>query len=664
MSSDNRHSYKPTLVKLFSPALWGILLGFIIGFILSLISIINNRYIPQKMTRLIFSSLKENFNFYVIFFLVFIYSSYILWFLFLFLVKKNKDRATALTLIFLAVSGLSYYFIQHSRLSSLQRLRSVLFTKVNGLLQGKIKFMEFLNTSKKYIVLVLFLFLLIGFLYWIFMKTKIRWNKICNTPFLKTSIWRYVGIFLIIPIFLLNAADFIDSKSNAAKNYNIVWVLIDALRADHLGCYGYEKNTSPFMDQFASESMLFKSAFSQESYTMASVPSYFTSTYPLEHRVLYDHPDGIDVLHPKFLTLAEILKNNNYCSAAFVFNPHLKAEYHFDQGFDLYDDNKEGWNYSLPPNETFETAKKIHHKLKRYVKKKKNRPVFLYLHYRDIHAPYVPPPPYHKMFLPADIEPQVDILHETTLSPSRDNIDLWISQYDGEIRYTDDVLKQTFEMLESYGIDKNNSIIIFTSDHGEEFLDEHPDDPGGLYHGRTLYHEQIHVPLIMSIPGIKTERKTWDSYIELIDIFPTILDVTKIDKDQFSQIQGKSFLGLILNKEKKRYFAYSGGNYNRGVLIEKEWKYYFYEKKIKNGEMNQHRRPTDEVRYIYGEQLFNIIKDPGELKNVLRMHENIVSAMREKYTELISKHMTSQNAPKKQMDEETRKKLKALGYIK
>lgn len=146
---------------------------------------------------------------------------------------------------------------------------------------------------------------------------------------------------------------------------NVVWITVDALRADHLGCYGYEKNTSPFINRFAAEGVLFKNAFSQESYTQASVPSFFTSTYPPVHQVLYDKPT-IDILDSSFITIAEVLKENGYDTAAFVFNPHLKAVFNFGQGFDVYDDNKEGFNESLPRYAAFETAGKMFEKVKKY----------------------------------------------------------------------------------------------------------------------------------------------------------------------------------------------------------------------------------------------------------------------------------------------------------
>ena len=127
----------------------------------------------------------------------------------------------------------------------------------------------------------------------------------------------------------------------ASKRPNVVWIVIDALRADHTGLTINGTQASPFLDSLANDAISFRSAISQESYTMASVPSYFTSKYPTEHRVLYDQP-RIDVLAESHLTIAELMRDSGYATAAFVFNPHLRGKYGFGQGFEVYDDKPGG----------------------------------------------------------------------------------------------------------------------------------------------------------------------------------------------------------------------------------------------------------------------------------------------------------------------------------
>jgi arylsulfatase len=442
-----------------------------------------------------------------------------------------------------------------------------------------------------------------------------------------------------------------------------VWLVIDALRADHLGCYGYEKNTSPFIDSMADENVLFKYAFSQESYTQASTPSYFTSTYPPAHRVLYDAPT-VDILDSRFITLAEVLKDANYYTIAIVFNPHLRAIFNFGQGFDIYDDNKKGFDKSQPVHLAYETASKIFDKAKHYLEKNKKRPVFLYMHYRDVHNPYAPPPPYNELFLPDGIDPAVDILCTKPPVPyTKENVDLFISQYDGEIKYTDDWIKKTLKMLEDHNINRQNSIVIITADHGEEFFDYHPDDPGGIDHGRTLYSEQIHVPLIISIPTIEVKKKIIDSYVELNDIVPTVLDALDIFWEAYDQFQGKSLIPLIEAADAGPRTIYSGGNYGRGVIIEKGFKYYVYDKTTKERIGAYGKRPPHDYTYIFEEEVYDITADSHETKNISGQKKAISAKLKKKLDALNKSFSVGKDSESVEADEGTTEQLKALGYL-
>jgi arylsulfatase len=444
---------------------------------------------------------------------------------------------------------------------------------------------------------------------------------------------------------------------------NVLWIVIDAQRADHLGCYGHDRDTSPFLDALAAEGLRFTNAISQESYTQASVPSYFTSTYPLQHRVLYDQPT-IDVLAPRFLTIAETLKTAGYTTAAFVFNPHLKARFGFGQGFDLYDDDPAGWPEGVPLHEAMETARKIHRKLEGYLTENPTRPLFLYLHYRDVHSPYAPPPPFHELFLPAGVEPAPDLLY--TERPDRavpHTLEVVLSQYDGEIRYTDTQLRETLRLLERFGITRTNSVIVITADHGEEFHDRHPDDPGGLYHGRTLYGEQIRVPLILLLPDVRPARRVIDAYVELVDVVPTVLDAAGIDWKRFGQFRGTSLLPLIEHGEAPERTVYAGGNHGRGILIAGDWKYYRYDEGRKHDRKRTFHRPLPGDASEVGEELYNIREDPGETQNRIATRPDVAAELRRQLDDLEATMTAETEADHLQMDEQTRTQLEALGYL-
>lgn len=452
----------------------------------------------------------------------------------------------------------------------------------------------------------------------------------------------------------------------AAVPPNIVWIVLDALRADHLDRTIDGTQVSPFLDQLARESVSFESAISQESYTMASVPSYLTSTYPPEHDVLYDQP-RIDVLDESFTTIAEIVRDAGYATAAFVFNPHLRSKYGFGQGFEIYDDNKEGWPKGQPKHERMETARKMHEKLSRHLAADERRPAFLYLHYRDIHGPYAPPPPHHETFLPDGYPPTVDILYQKPAKYSlKGDTELYLSQYDGEIRYLDEQLAKTWKMLEENGFTRDNTIFIVTADHGEEFRDPHPKDPGGGSHGRTLYMEQIHVPLILSVPGGPTGVSI-EEWVELVDIVPTVLDAASIDTPHASAFRGRSLLPRVRRAENdtdptwESRPVFAGGNHGRTTVIADGWKYYRYDPRLKKSRVMQLSRETDSK--ATAEELYRIGEDPDERRNLARKKPKVVRKMRA-LADVYSARSAS--APKREgaeVDAETHERLKALGYF-
>lgn len=441
---------------------------------------------------------------------------------------------------------------------------------------------------------------------------------------------------------------------------NVVWIVLDALRADHLGQTIDGVPASPFLDGLRGDAISFDAAISQESYTMASVPSYFTSTYPTEHDVLYDQP-RIDVLAEEFVTIAEVLQKAGYTTAAFVFNPHLRKKYGFGQGFDVYDDNPQGWPKRKPMHERMETAAKMHAKLQEHFKNYGNRPAFLYLHYRDIHGPYAPPPPHNESFLPEEYPPTVDILYEERGKYTlKRNTDLYLSQYLGEIQYLDQQLARTWELLEREGFRRDNTIFIITADHGEEFRDEHPRDPGGGSHGRTLYAEQIHVPLILSVPD-GPRGKSVESWVELIDIAPTILDAAAID-DQPGQFRGQSLLGALRDEgPPPRKAVFAGGNHGRSAVIADGWKYYRYDPDLKSSRVKQLSRETKSQ--ATAEELYRVDTDPFERRNLAKKKPKVLRRMRalaDEYDERRSSDADRETAP---VDAETHDRLKALGYF-
>lgn len=324
------------------------------------------------------------------------------------------------------------------------------------------------------------------------------------------------------------------------RDPNVLILVIDALRPDHVGAYGYPLATTPAIDGLARKGVLFLDATSSSSYTRAAVPSIFASVHPAAHGV-FSQGRQVESLSDELTTLAETLKARGYATAAFAPNPSLHRAFNFDQGFDLYDDDFQIGDG--PVHEAHETARKIHARFLRWLSGNREKPYFAYLHYRDVHGPYVPPPPYDRMF-PRSGERRLLTRQEFRSQPLDlrepvrfQDLDTYIERYDGEIRYTDDHLAKLLGELDRQGL-LENTVLFLTSDHGESFL-EH----GAWTHGTSLYEEQTRVPLLMVLPEERSAGLRIEEPVQTIDLYPTVLEMLGLEIPD--QVQGRSLLGAL-----------------------------------------------------------------------------------------------------------------------
>lgn len=472
---------------------------------------------------------------------------------------------------------------------------------------------------------------------------------------------RRVTRLIAVCLLLVNAGQAWLFSVRMPPSPHVIFICIDALRPDHLGASGYPRDTSPFLDRLAREGVRFARAYSQESYTHASVASFLTSTSPFTHQVLYDAP-GVDRLDRSFPTLAEILRNAGYATAAFTFNPHLRSRYGFDQGFESYDDHPHGFNPALPPHEAFETARKLRTEVTEYVRRQGGRRLFLYLHYRDVHEPYAPPPPYDRMFAgrggPA--RPGAFRRNRFRAADRQDMLD----QYDGEIRYTDDQIAMLFQELEVLGV-LSDSLVVVNADHGEEFWEPHADDPGFWSHGRTLYEELIRVPLMLWGRRLPVPGRTVEEPVGNIDILPTLVDL--LDLPGVVGLQGRSLLPCLRGDEAGcGGEVLSGGNHGRVALISGHWKYYRFNRLLQKRRIDIFRRPPPEAPPLpYAEELYNLLDDPAERHDRSRDQPGRLKEMRDKANArlaLATRASRATGAPVA-ADPETLEQLKALGYV-
>ena len=298
---------------------------------------------------------------------------------------------------------------------------------------------------------------------------------------------------------------------------NVVLVCIDTLRADHVGCYGYERDTTPWIDSLSAESLVFADACATSSWTRPSVPSFLTGTYPIEHGLYGLEGQVTHALSEQALTLAEVFRDHGWRTGAIVRNPQLALGNGFEQGFEVYRDQSgdaaeigvraREWLASLDGEE----------------------PYFLYLHYLDAHWPYPLPDEYATRFGGAQLEdlwgPDAGLVRDAINDREQEAVAAELEQllalYDGGIRYVDDQLAAVCAAIGERG-DWDDTIVCIVSDHGEEFM-EH----GRIGHGHALHENLLRVPWILRIPGRR--GRTVDEPVSLIDVFPTLLAAAGLD---------------------------------------------------------------------------------------------------------------------------------------
>ena len=306
------------------------------------------------------------------------------------------------------------------------------------------------------------------------------------------------------------------------KKPDILLYVVDTLRADHVSCYGYKRETTPNLDRFASEHALFKNAYSVASWTRASAATILTGLFPKHNKTASRN----DKLPDALVTLAEILQENGYYTASFVTNVNLDHSLGFAQGV-----NRHTALIEIVPVTQSITSDVINAQIleffETFLTRDNRKPLFLLVWSMDPHAPYTPLESVKNRF---DIDQYTPIdtydfkfvekLWTGQIRPTASQIEYIKTRYDQEIYFNDQSFGKLLDMLKTRNI-YDDAIIVFTADHGEEFY-EHD----GVGHGRTLYNEQIKIPLIIKAPCIEPgEHQEW---AQLIDIYPTILDVLGI----------------------------------------------------------------------------------------------------------------------------------------
>ncbi len=451
-------------------------------------------------------------------------------------------------------------------------------------------------------------------------------------------------------------------KSSANhKIKHVILITIDTLRADALSSYGGKETSTPNIDSLATDGTLFKNAFSAAPWTLPSFSSMMTGLSPTVHKTYA----ADSVLPDKFRTLAEYLRDSGYYTQAIGDNFYLQPEFNMDQGFLQYDfyPKREAIVNSFGMTvikKTFPDKLKIYASTGEltdmaidWIGKNQDSDFFLWVHYYDPHLPYTPPREYISKNAVPDESIGYELSSAATIrsghfAPNASQRK-WIKElYNGEVRYVDANIGRLLDAFKEQSLYKS-SLIILTSDHGEEFWDH-----DGFEHGHTLYNELIHVPLIVKLPGAHT-GKIVEQEVTTQSLMPTVLEIVRIPNES-EPATAESLVPLLTD--------------NPGAFVE--------EPLISTGLLYYENREGvifKSSKYIESlvtgrAELYDLKTDPGE-QNPLALLQNKPTTDQAKNllnnhnqeSEMLSRELGVSSTEKVALDKEKIEKLKALNYI-
>jgi arylsulfatase A-like enzyme len=397
---------------------------------------------------------------------------------------------------------------------------------------------------------------------------------------------------------------------------NVLLISIDTCRADHFGCYGYSRNTTPRIDALAAQSTLFNHAVSPIPLTLPAHSSMLTGTTPLYHNV---HSNENYKLSDGNITLAEILREKGFETAAVIGAFVLNRYFGLAQGFSTYDDRIAGVGSAMAINER--EAADVSDRAIAWLQRKGREKFFLFVHYYDPHIPYRQ----HKQF-------RFNVL------PGRD---LQNDRYDSEIAYTDYHVGRVLDTLAEMKIE-DSTLVILTADHGES-LGEH----GEVDHAYFIYHSTLHVPLIMKIPG-QSRPAVINETVGIVDILPTVcglLGLAPPDGIQGYDLSGLWIRGRSLSPD-RNYYAESleATKYHAASL---------------QALVSQHHKYIHTTR----PELYDLLHDPREINDIVKQKSDLAKGYHDRLMTVIEQTDRSDSDSRTPLDDESLQRLAALGYV-
>lgn len=494
----------------------------------------------------------------------------------------------------------------------------------------------------------------------------------------KTTVISISIIFMLLLMTFL-IIFFRHNSPRLLKGYNLIIICIDALRADHLGCYGYHRDTSPFIDRVAEQGILFEQAMSNSSYTRESVSALFSGQLP-SHSEAYG---WFAAPSDETCNLGEIFQRKGYVTGLFSNSVQLKNPA-FNKGFDQYGHLPEKWEMSR-------AGPKLSARALEFVRINYDRKFMMYLHYLDPHGPYDPPPHLYERFAGAPMKNRLGLyshvrgnclaLRKKGFGPGEPRFEDMVSRYDAEIADSDHSVETLFVGLKQLGL-LENTLIIITADHGEEFL-EHD----YVEHAWTVYQESLRVPLIFWAPGYFQDNHI-SRRVSLVDVLPTVLKLMDI---KYSEAEFDGTALFIPDKNGCRFKAPTSPQIAELLIqprnlvrtvIEGDWKYIAAQKWLTLSEREESTRTRQRFfaelnegkrkriplwAPIVHEELYNLSEDPGEKNNLISSNpairdrlNNTLRSFKEQCQQFSSQEQSDPSAP---LSEKERERLRSLGYI-
>lgn len=392
---------------------------------------------------------------------------------------------------------------------------------------------------------------------------------------------------------------------------NILLITLDTTRADRLGCYGYARAQTPNLDTVARNGVLFLNAYAPVPLTLPSHCSILTGTLPTYHQV---RNNGVYALGAEQVTLAEVLKDKGFRTAALVASFSVDSRFGLGQGFDLYDDNfQEGVPFKALNSER--KAEQVFEVFSAWLDKVEAGPFFAWVHFFDPHAPYNPPSPYGENFAERP--------------------------YDGEVAYMDFMVGAVMNKVRQKGL-MDRTLVVIAGDHGEAFGEK-----GESGHGVFLYEMAVKVPLLLYAEGRIPRQLVIPQRVRLIDIMPTVLDMLAVPAP--AAVQGESLLPYVQKKKSEDLECYIETFYpkeNFGWspllgLISGSWKYI--------------RAPKEE--------LYDLKADPEEQKNALGSKPQAAGEWRARLEQVVKSSSGSAGGGRRTLTADEEARLRSLGYV-